>query len=139
MSKIAALVVALLLPGLASAACTYDAPTNGSTRVATCSASTEAAPTLVTEGLNLAGKSGLTVVVSAATPMTAGGTLKAYLWCAGCDSGAGAWVRAPDLDLTVQALAAQSFPGFVVTVPQGRIEYRPNGVGLATTIYLVGQ
>lgn len=140
MTKLLAALLSLALPLLASAACTYSSGTEWSTRIATCTTTTEAAPTLVTEGLSLGGKKGMTVVVESSGTMTAGGTFQAYLWTPSAASGAGAWVRAPDLDLTAQALAKQAWPGFVVSVAQGRIDYRPSGTGaLTTTIHLVSQ
>lgn len=140
MTKLFSALLALALPLLASAACTYSSGTEWSTRIATCTTTTEAAPTLVTEGLSLGGKRGLTVMVESSGTLTAGGTFQAYLWFQGANSGNGAWVRSPDLDVTAQALARQSWPGFVVTVPAGRIDYRPAGTGAATTtIHLISQ
>lgn len=128
------LVLAFLaLP--AEASCTYSTPGGSTTTVVTCTATTEAAPTLVSEGRSLANLRGLTVIVESSGTMTAGGTFQAYLWNLGSSS----WVRAPELDLTAQALAKQAWPGFVVTVPQGRIDYKPTGTGAnTTTIYLIG-
>lgn len=130
MKKLAVVLLALALPLLASAACTYS--TGGD--VATCTSTTESAPTLATEGRPLDGLKGLTVIVTAPGAMTAGGTFQAYLY-----HQVAGWVRAPDLDLTAQALAGQAWPGFVVTVPAGRIDFKPTGTGAqTTTIYMVG-
>lgn len=135
MTKILAALLTLALPLLASAACTYATAGGSSTTVATCTTTTEAAPTLVTEGRSLDGLAGFTVALRSSGTSTAGGALLAYLWV----QGAQAWVRAPDLDLTAQALTGQVWPGFVVTVPQGRIDYRPSGLGAnTTTIYIIG-
>jgi hypothetical protein len=61
------------------------------------------------------------------------GTLQAYLY----DPAASRWSRAPDLDLTVTSgLASQSFTGFTVTQPVGRIAYVPNGLGQPVNVYL---
>lgn len=134
MKKLAAVLAALCLPVLASAACTYSGADGASNVIITCTTGTETAPTLATQGLRLEGLAGLTVVATAATAMTAGGQLQAYLYV----PAAASWVRAPDLDLTVQALTGQAFPGFTVSVPFGRIDYRPSGTGLATTISIQG-
>ena len=140
MTKLFAALLALVLPLLASAACTYSSGTEWSTRIATCTTTTEAAPTLVTEGLSLGGKKGMTVAAESSGTMTAGGTFQAYLWIASAASGAGRWLRAPHLDLTAQALTGQVWPGFAVTVSAGRIDYRPAGTGaLTTTIHLISQ
>jgi hypothetical protein len=106
----------------------------GSTVIATCSTGTESAPTLATQGISLANLAGFVVHAETAGTMTAGGLLKAYLY----NAETGSWISAPDLDLTVQALAKQSFSGFTVTAPAGRIAYVPSGVGVAVTIYIVG-
>lgn len=135
MTKLVAALLAVLLPLASWASCTYATAGGSSTTVATCTTTTEAAPTLVTEGISLAGLAGLTVVVKSTGTMTAGGTFQAYLW----ELNSASWVRAPDLDLTAQALAGQAWPGFLITVPQGRLDYKPTGTGAnTTTIYLIG-
>jgi len=124
------LLIVAFLAQPAQAACTYS--TTGD--VATCTATTESAPTLATEGRPLDGLKGLTVIVTSTGTMTAGGTFQAYLY-----HPVAGWARAPDLDLTAQALTAQAWPGFVVTVPAGRIDFKPTGTGAnTTTIYMVG-
>ena len=132
--KFVAVLLAVILPRLALAACTYSGADGASTVVATCTTGTESAPTLATEGLKLQNLTGIVAFASAASAMTAGGQLQAYVY----NLASGSWVRAPDLDLTVQALTGQAWPGFVVTVPTGRIDYRPSGTGQATTIVLQG-
>ena len=127
MNKILAMMLAVLLPVFAHATCTYSALGD----VATCTATTESAPTLATEGRPLDGLKGLTVIATSTGAMTAGGTFQAYLY----HPEAG-WVRAPDLDLTAQALTAQAWAGFAVTVPSGRIDYKPTGTGANTTYRL---
>lgn len=131
----------VLLPSFTFASTTWSTTPTGAKAV--CTTGSESAPTLVTEGLRLdASNSGVravksfTVHAETAGTMTAGGVLQAYLWNPTGNSGNGQWNRAPDLDLTVSALASQAFPGFTVTSPVGRIAYVPSGVGLAVTIYI---
>jgi hypothetical protein len=101
---------------------------------AVCTTGTEAAPTLVTEGLDLWSLTGFVVHAEAAAAMTAGGLLKAYVW----NPVTARWNPVPDLDLTVAALQYQAFAGFAVSSGIGRIAYVPSGVGQAVTLYIVG-
>lgn len=126
--------VALLLSLPAYATITWTSADNGLVSIASCTSTTESAPTLVTEGLSLAGVKGIVVVIETAGTLTAGGVLQAYIW--NDSAGTPSWVRVPDHDLTVQALAKQAFSGFAVTSPRGRIAFIPSGVGLASTIYI---
>lgn len=121
------------------ATCTYDTSHESfgtGYTIASCNETTEAAPTLATQGKPLAGSTGLTITVVATGNMTAGGKLNAYLY----HQAVGQWTRAPDLDLTISAAATnQTWPGFMVTVPQGRIDYRTSAAGANNTlIYLIG-
>jgi hypothetical protein len=128
-------IAALLLPLAASASCTYTTDAGSSTTKSVCTTTTEAAPTLVTEGRSLDGLSGLVVIATASSAWTAGGKLNAYIW----SPQAAAWVRAPDFDLTVPAATGQAWAGFFIPVPNGRIDYKPAGVGaVTTTIYMIG-
>lgn len=135
---ILAALLALLLPLTASAACTF---TNaGAVNVNTCTTGTESTLTQSsTEGLSLDSAffskpvTGLAVHVETAGTMTAGGFLQAYLQ----NPITGQWNRAPDLDVSVSALARQSFLGLRVVSSKGRLAYLPSGVGLASVIYLV--
>jgi hypothetical protein len=139
MIRLIALLVALSLPLAAEAACTHA--TSGGTTTITCTTGTESTLTQssTTEGLSLDstffGKAvyGIAVHAETAGTMTAGGTLQAWLQ----NPSTGQWNRAPDLDLTVQALARQSWLGLRTVAPRGRLAYLPNGVGLAVTVYLV--
>lgn len=136
MKKLVAVFLALSLPLAASASCTYTTAAGSSTTKSVCTATTEAAPTLVTEGLSLSGLYAVAVVATASSAWTAGGTLYAYLW----SPQAGAWVRAPDFDLSVPATTGNAWPAIYVPVNQGsRIDYKPNVVGaVTTTIYMIG-
>lgn len=129
-----ALALAAALPLSALASCTYTAP-DANTVKSVCTTTTEAAPTLVTEGLSLSGVRAFNVVATASSAWTAGGTLNAYIWSAQ----AGAWVRAPDFDLTLPATTGQAWQAVFVPVNQGsRIDYKPSVVGaVTTTIYMV--
>lgn len=101
---------------------------------ATCTTGTESAPAAATDGIALNGFAGFSVTIETGGTMTAGGQLLAYMR----NASSGNWVRAPDLDLVVQALANQSFGGFTVTADVGRVAYVPSGVGVASTIYIIG-
>ena len=133
------LCLALLLPAAARAACTF---TEGAAKssVATCTTGTEAAaPSGAEDGLGLEGwffgkpTTGIAVFAETAGTMTAGGTLQAWL----LNPATSVWQRAPDLDLTTQALANQGWIGLKIVASRGRVAFKPSGTGLATTIYLV--
>ncbi len=119
------------------ATCTYSAGVDSNTTIASCNTTTEAAPTLATEGKSLSKTTGFSVMATASANMTAGGQLQAYLY----NSDAAQWVRSPDLDVTIASAATnQAWSGFVVTVPKGRVDYRPSGIGAVnSSIYIVGQ
>jgi len=131
---IAVLLAVLLLPAAAWASCTTT--DGGSVVTVTCSTGTESTLTAGSvEGLKLAGMravAGVSVHAETAGTMTAGGTLQAYVQ----NPATGNWNRVIDLDLTVAALARQSFLGLTIVNPMGRVIWLPNGTGLATTIYL---
>lgn len=134
MTKLFAALLAAFFALQAQAATTWSSASSGRTVIATCTTGTESAPTLATQGIELANVSGFAVHAETAGTMTAGGVLLAYLY----NPQSSVWNRAPDLDLTVQALADQSFAGFQVTSYAGRLAYVPSGVGVAVTIYIVG-
>jgi hypothetical protein len=135
MKKLLAVALAIFLPLAASASCTYTTDTGSSTTKSVCTTTSEAAPTLVSEGRALDGLAGMFIIATASSAWTAGGTLNAYIW----SPQAGVWVRAPDYDLTVPGSTGQAWGAFYIPVPQGRIDYKPAGVGaVTTTIYMVG-
>ena len=108
---------------------------------ATCTTGTEAAPSAATDGISLEDNGGLASIgvhAEAATAMTEGGFLRAYVYNPVGNVGAGQWNRAPDLDLRVRALGAQGFPGYSVPNRVGRLAYVPDGVGVAVVVYLNG-
>lgn len=135
MKKLCAVLLLSLIALQAEATTTWSNGSSARVSIATCSTGTESAPTLATQGLELANVSGFSVHAETAGTMTAGGLLLAYVYN---PEGSGSWNRAPDMDLTVQALAKQSFTGFQVTSYAGRIAYVPSGVGVAVTVYIVG-
>ena len=97
---------------------------------------TEDAPAAVTDGLDLTGLSGVTVMMKTSGNATAGGTLQAYVM----NPETSAWYRVADLDLTATATTVQSWPGIWVPVARGRVTWIPNGIGsVVTTVYLIGQ
>ena len=127
------LALTLLLPGLARASCTWAYSSN--VAVGTCSTGTETV-LAANDGLKLVdwrSVTGITVFAETAGTMTAS-TLACYAYNPATSS----WIRVPDLDLTVQALAKQGWFGLSVPSPLGRVAWLPNGTGLATTIYIYG-
>lgn len=110
---------------------------------AVCTTGTEAAPTLVSEGMLVDGVGAVMVFLEAAVAGTvSGGNLLAYIW----SNAAQAWFPAPDLNLAVPATAARRYsfagpsPGFGLPVmaARGRIAYLPSGVtvvGANVTVY----
>jgi hypothetical protein len=95
---------------------------------------TEAAPTALTDGLELSDVLGFAIHVESGSAF-AGGTLDAYL----LNQVTGSWNRSPDLDIIVDAsLSKQGFAGFEVSSPNGRVAYVPNGIAAGLTIYING-
>jgi hypothetical protein len=134
MKKLFAVLLVALFALQALATTTWSNGSSARVSIATCSTGSESAPTLATQGLELANVSGFTVHAETAGTMTAGGVLQAYLY----NPESSSWIRSPDLDLVVQALAKQSFAGFQVTSYAGRLAFVPSGVGVAVTVYIVG-
>jgi hypothetical protein len=134
--RLLAAIVAAVFAFSAQATTTWSRGARRYTAIATCTTGTESAPSGTSSilGLELTGLEGFTVYAEAGGAMTAGGFLQAYLQ----NPASGNWVRAPDLDLTAQALSSQAFAGFTVNGGSGRIAYVPSGIGLAVTIYIVG-
>lgn len=127
----AALLALAALPAAASCTWTYS----GHTAVGTCTTGTEST-LAASDGLPLVdwrAFSGVSVYAETAGTMTAS-VLQAWAQ----NPVTGAWMRVPDLDLTVQALAKQGWFGLSVPSPTGRIAWLPSGTGLATTIYIIG-
>lgn len=147
MKKLTAVLLALALPLLASAApATYTDTGNGVAGVCasgTCDAPVEAAG--LTDGLPMTrtftSTKGLTVTVCAddTRTLSGAGTLTAYIR----DPSVALWATVPDLNLTVSSSArrCQSFSGFLVTLPIGRITWVPTGVTVSAggiTVYVSG-
>lgn len=137
MSKLIAALLALALPLLASASCTWTSIDQYSAKVV-CTTGTEAAPTLVTAGvaLNMVAFT-LTAEADSGQTLSGAGTWQAYLWI----ESAGGWARAPDLDVTVgvTTLRRQAWAGFTVAGRRGRIAYAPSGVTVSSggnTLYV---
>lgn len=135
LTRAIAVLAVLAVPLYVWATCTYSTATGSRVTIASCNSTTEAAPTLATEGADLTKAKGVVVGVKATGTMTAGGKLNAYLYSAH----AGIWFRAPDLDLTAAAQTNQMWLGTEVLVPFGRIDYRPSALGANNTlIYIHG-
>lgn len=145
MRKILAVVAALVLPAIASAAAgTWSIPDDtvrSSKFVCTQAGVTCDAPTAATDGALLSGSTGVVVTVCAASGQTlsGAGTLLAYVY----NPIAGLWARVPDLDLTTTTASVRclAFPGIFVAVPAGRIAYVPSSVTASSnnlTIYVNG-
>lgn len=136
MNKLFAALLALALPLLASASCTWTALDDYSAKVV-CTTGTESAPKLVTEGVSL-NMLAFTLAAEADSAQTiTSGAWKAYLWI----ESAGGWARAPSLDVTVEAAGERrlSWPGFRVFGRRGRIAYVPSAVVVSSgdnTLYV---
>jgi hypothetical protein len=135
-----ALVLALPLQAHAAAVTWATAGTFGV--AGTCSAATMDAPTLVTQGLPLAGLHNLVVSYESTTGnLTATtGKLLAYWWNpqSGRDN---KWERAKDLDLAVgEAADSAVWAGITVVsaLPGSRIAYVPSAIGQAGKVYIQG-
>lgn len=125
MTKLFAALLALVLPLLASAACTWSSIDQYSAKVV-CTTGTEAAPSTAADGVAL-NMVAFTVSADADSGQTlTSGTWKAYLWI---DAVAG-WRRTPGLDVTVEVAGERgvAWPGFRVFGRRGRIAYVPSAV-----------
>jgi hypothetical protein len=129
-----AVAFAVAVPTVKWATCTYTTTPGYGQRgitVASCNSTTEAAPTVVTEGRSLAGATAVTLKVKASGNMTAGGQFQAYLWSAHSNQ----WYRAPRFDHTITAAATnEAFDTLLVPIPDGRIDWRPYGAGANNTL-----
>ncbi len=89
---------------------------------------TRAAPTLVTEGLNLRGVVGfrVTVCANATRTLSGAGSLRAYVW----DNNLLRWIRNPGIDLSVSssAMRCMAFPDVETVAASGRVLYAADGV-----------
>ena len=95
------------------------------------------APSAKTNGLSLVGISSVCVFVESTASTFTAGSLLAYLWNE--DSGSsGAWFRAPDLDLTITAVAKWGTLGVNVKANGSRLAYTPSGLGQANKVYIHG-
>lgn len=131
----------LAIPGRpTSATCTYDTSRDSGTgsgwTVASCNSTTEARPTLTTEGKPMQGVRAFNVAVVASGNMTAGGQFLATAWHPAFSK----WIDVPDLTLTISAASTnQLWIGFLNPVPEGRLAFRPSAAGANNTlIYIIG-
>jgi hypothetical protein len=117
---------------------TTTTPSNGGKYVTvTFSLTTEAAPTDGSSaGIRLDGIGALSLQAESATNMTAGGVFLAYVQ----NPITLKWMRVSDgsLDLTTAATTKQAWAGLKVEGSVGRITWVPSGVGVATTLYIIG-
>jgi hypothetical protein len=92
--------------------------------------------TLATSAAGRAVISGATLAGGAAAGVIGvGATLQASL----LDPATGRWNRAPDLDLPLpDGAASAALPRFPVAGRASRLQYVPNGVGVACNVYLIG-
>lgn len=97
------------------------------------STGTEAGALGAADGIDLRGLEAVQVAIEAGGALTAG-NLRAWVR----NPATGAWNRAPTLDLAVQALAAQAFPVVELNGLQGRLAYLPDGLAIASSVYLCG-
>jgi hypothetical protein len=133
-------LVLLLAIGLSSpvfATTTWTVVQDAGYALAACTTGSEAAPTLVTQGLKLDGMRSITVSAEASVALTAASAgLKAYLW----NPISAQWNRAPDLDLTTVNVTDQSWAAFSVSgaLKGSRVAWVPDGAGQAVSIYIMG-
>lgn len=103
---------------------------------AVCTTGSESAPSASSsEGLMLVGVATYMVYLESASGAFAGGTLECYLQ----NLLSGKWNRRQDMDLTVGALTNECFGGFEVDARFGRLAFVPQGLGVGSTIYIVGR
>ena len=130
---------ALVLPVSAWATCTVTQPSTTTAKIV-CTTANESAPTLATDGMNVANcKRGVAPFVCAPGGTLSGtGTMKVYVW----NSYASAWGEVPDLALSVNASGTPVCMGFgslMVYVRGPRIMLVPSSVGVSAggvTTYL---
>lgn len=84
-------------------------------------------------GLCLRGINAFEVHVEAAGAMTAA-TLECWIW----NPASGQWNRAPQLDITTTTLQDETYAGFSATGGNGGVAFIPNGIGVASDIYIIG-
>ena len=119
-----------LLPGLATATCTWSQTGVQSAKVV-CTTANETIPTGASDGLWLGFcKKGISVFVAADSGkvLTGSGTVKVAVY----SDGAAAWGEVPDLAMspTVASARYQGFAGLFVADSQGRIAVYPVSVGV---------
>lgn len=124
-----------------AAACVWT-DTGATARKVVCDSGTEAAPTLVTEGISLGTVATIGIVAQAAAGQTftaaPAGALHIYVW----DNFVGAWARCSDCGepaITLASERRQAFASFTVGERRGRFAVVPNGVTLSAgnlTIFL---
>ena len=133
-----ALVLLLAYPVYTLATCTYTRTTSPgqNTTIQTCNTTTETGPTLSTDGQPVGRTGVVSVFAKGSAAMTAGGKLEAYVY----NADAAQWFRYPAADLTAVASTNQTWAPVDVSVPNGRVDFKPAGIGaITTTVYVVGQ
>jgi hypothetical protein len=138
------LAILLLIPALVLAAAPTFTATEGGIKIA-CAATTCDAPTLVTEGLAIQEQGrqpfcAYSVIVEAASAMTAGGKVLIYIWNP-YSALANKWAAYPDGDCTITAVGNYACTVYYNPVHPigGRITAVGSGIGLAHSIYVTGQ
>jgi hypothetical protein len=132
-----ALLLLLLAAPLPAQATTTWSKVGNYVSLCTETTGTGDAPTLVTQGLGLLGLKTVQVCVEPSASTLTNGTLLAYLWNPS-SSTAGAWYRAPGLDLTSATAAGSCFVGINFQASGSRIAYVPSGLAVANKIYILG-
>jgi hypothetical protein len=137
-----ALLLSLFVSANAWAGTTWSSPVAAQLLVkGVDTTGTGSAPTLATDGFPLsilAVNNGITVFYESTAAAFTACSLQCYLFLPQGAAGAGLWSRAPDLDLTVQALTSQAFTGFRVASPRNRIAFVPSGCGQPGNIWING-
>lgn len=102
------------------------------------SSGSESAPSGdTTLGVRLSGLQGYSVMAKSATNMTQNGVFQAYLY----NTQTSEWVRVTSgtYDLTVTSAAtSQAWVSPAIVAEDSYITWRPSGVGVACTLYVVG-
>jgi hypothetical protein len=144
MLKTVLAVLTLLVATPSYSACVWSATTTWSAKVV-CDSGTEAAPTLITEGISLVNLRSLSISMVADSGQTFTAAPAGMLWFYVWDDVAEMWIHSTDFDrrVTNASERTQGFTGLSIIGPRGgRVAVRPVGISLSSgkvTVYLNGQ
>lgn len=144
MLKFFVILASLAVATPSYSACVWSATSTWSAKVV-CDSGTEAAPTLITEGISLVDLRSLSISAVADVSQTFTAAPAGMLWFYIWDDMAAMWVHSTDFDrrITNASERTQGFTGLSIIGPRGgRIAVRPVGISLSSgkiTVYLNGQ